>query len=306
MIYLNNIKANLTSYFNFSNSLTLQQKIVYTIACTVFAGICAFTIYRFCRACCLKKDLPPVDQKAQKAADPVVNQANQVPVKGIKHSFEAPKIVDAPKIEKQKAETLVPALLVKGEKIETAFWKEWTVEEIRQVNQAIPQWLLDINSCPEQEDFIKEVFKDSFQEIPDTATLDEHQTLFNKQIENCVNILGGHTTHHPKVPTLLRALRIPQMASDQAQVTYTFIMQQAWTKIVQSGMKGKSYAYTIKQKEVISEHSFQILKRVFEENKSHPQGAEIYNFFTTEGWKPRPCPKAHIFGFNLIIQISEN
>ncbi len=283
MIYLNTIKTNLTNYLNFTESLTRQQKIVYTVACAVFAVICAFSIYYLYRACCLKKEqLPPADQKAKKVAEKIAGKKNPV---------NAPKV--DPKKEPEKTVSKAEEKIVP-----IAVGIDWTAEEIRSVDQAIPQWLLRHfpGIAPE---FIDTTFQEKgFVPISQKDTVAKHREKFNLQLQQYIKVLSAHSNLgelNPKIPILLRALHIPQNCSDIERMAYTYIMQQAWTNIVREGLNSECYPYVFPRNGgSISEDSFKILEDTLEANKNHPQVAQILTAFPLAKWNQMPTPQLSV------------
>lgn len=192
---------------------------------------------------------------------------------------------------------------------------DWTAKEIREVSQAIPQWLAHhTNFAPDQKNFLQLTFIENHKEIPQTANLDEHRTIFNQQVEDCVNILSYHAAEGKdmmKMPTMLRVLHIPQEAlsevrSEKAKMTYTWIIQQAWTKIIQDGESNPSYNYTLQNPGVISEDSFKILQQVLDDNSTYPLASTIKDSLkSNKSWKQSPAPKVLFRGPILVVAITE-
>lgn len=73
---------------------------------------------------------------------------------------------------------------------------------------------------------------------------------------------------------MLRALYFPQDCSEIERMTYTFIMQKTWTKVVQVG--NQNYPNNLKDGD-ISEDPFKILEKVT--NKNDPQIAQFLTTF---------------------------
>ncbi len=294
MIYLNTIKASLTEYFNLSKSLTTQQKIVYAVACAVFAAICAYSIYRLCRVCCLKKEqLPPADEKAKGVADQVIDQKDQAPAKDTKTADQNQK-AEAPKVEDKKEEPIVVKPARKALDINAPLGTDWTKEEIKEVSQAIPQWLKGHLNNPASR-IIEEAFIANYSDIEDVNTLEESQTKFNIQLNVCIKMLSAHSNmeprHNMKVPKLLRALHIPQDCSEIERMAYTYIMTKAWTTIVQEGQDNECYDYIVRDGGLISEDSFKILQETAENNKANPKTAAVASSFAPARWQQWPTPK---------------
>lgn len=303
MIYLNTIKASLTEHFNLFKTLTNQQKIVYAVACTVFTAICAYSIYRLYRACCLKKEqLLPADQKAKKVVDQVINQKDQVLAK------DAKTVDQNQKVEDKKEEPAVERPARKALDINAPLGTDWTKEEIKSASQSIPQWLKEHFSVPHFT-LIENNFILKCSCIEDADTLEESQKKFNAQLDVCIKMLSAHSNMEPrynaKVPNMLRALHIPQDCSETERMAYTYIMTKAWTTIVQEGQDNACYPYVVRDGGLISEDSFKILQETVENNKTNPKTAVILTSFAPARWQQWPTPKLNYYTSVLDVLISD-
>lgn len=173
---------------------------------------------------------------------------------------------------------------------------DWTAEEIRDIDGAIPQWLLRHfpGVAPQ---FIDAAFQGKeFVPISQKDTLAKHREKFNLQLQKYINVFSAHSIElcefNSKLPIMLRALHIPHNCSDIERMAYTYIMQQAWTNIVRDGLNSECYPYVFPRNGGnISEDSFKILEDVLEANKNHPQTAQILAAFPLAKWNQLPTPQ---------------
>lgn len=327
MIYLDTITTNLTTYLNFSNPLTRVQKIVCAVACAVFAALCAFSIHRLYRAYCLKKELQPEDQKTKQIIDQNIKTKEQVSVSDLKEIKQNQTLTTniaetavnssitnendlTPHLKQERNVTNTPEAVNLDEEAKQPLYdsltlaKElkignWTKEEIRAIVQLIPKWSaihLEFKD-PQTAKSMDELLKKGRVEITTTASLGEHQKIFNSQLQFFVNLMTGNV--HRRLIAILRILTIPsENTMEKEKLVYHFIIQKAWQKIVERELNNTVHHYLLKApfNKIISKDSHDILQEILKNTVENEHNFETLATFEhwEQNWEIEQTTKAVI------------
>lgn len=175
----------------------------------------------------------------------------------------------------------------------------WTKEEIRTIVQLIPKWSaihLEFDD-PQTTKSMDKLLEKGRVEIATTASLGEHQKIFNSQLQFFVNLMTGNV--HRNLIAILRILTIPpENTTEKEKLVYHFIIQKAWQKIVEEGLNNTVHHYLLKAPftKIISKDSHDILQEILKNTAENERNFETLATFEhwERSWKIEQATRAGI------------